>query len=148
MKKTDLFKGIGSLIVGVICLILANLNNFKFGEYLWGISGALIGCGMVWLGMYIYYSRPGMSEAYKERVRAQKIEVNDERNKIVRDKSGRITLKIMTYLYLLLMIIFCILSSQGMFMPFARYAVIGLAILLILQYVCRFVVFNYLTKRF
>ena len=148
MKKTDLFKGIGSLIVGVICLILANLNNFKFGKYLWGISGALIGCGMVWLGMYIYYSRPGMSEAYKERVRAQKIEVNDERNKIVRDKSGRITLKIMTYLYLLLMIIFCILSSQRMFMPFARYAVIGLAILLILQYVCRFVVFNYLTKRF
>ena len=26
MKKTDLFKGIGSLIVGVIGLILANLN--------------------------------------------------------------------------------------------------------------------------
>ena len=89
-----------------------------------------------------------MSEVYKERVRSQEIEVNDERNKIIRDKSGRITLKIMTYLYLLLMIIFCILSSQGMFMPFARYAVIGLAILLIFQYACRFVVFNYLAKRF
>ena len=53
----------------------------------------------------------------------------------------------MTYLYLLLIIIFCILSSQGMFMPYARYAINGLAILLIFQYVCRFVVFNYLAKK-
>ena len=30
MRKVDLYKGISCCIVSVICLILANLNNFKF----------------------------------------------------------------------------------------------------------------------
>lgn len=147
MKKTDLFKGIGSFIAGVICLILALAYDFKFEDYLWGFCGALCGAGLVWIGIFLYYSRPGKSGEYEKRVRSQEIEINDERNKIIRDKSGRITLKIMTYLCLLLMITFGILFSYGKFVPFARFATRGLSIILIFQYICRFVIFNYLAKK-
>ena len=47
----------------------------------------------------------------------------------------------------LLIALFTILSVFEYFMPFSRYAVIGLSILLVFQYILGIVIFNRLDKR-
>ena len=72
--------------------------------------------------------------------------MGDERKIMLRDKSGCITYRIMIVIYCVLIMTFSILTVFGYFMPFSKYAVIGLSILLIIQYICGIVIFNRLNK--
>ena len=70
----------------------------------------------------------------------------DERKVMLRDKSGRITYLIMLGVYCVLLMIFSFLVTIEWFMPFAKYIVIVLSMLLIFQFACGIIVFNYLNK--
>ena len=147
MKKSILYTGIGYTLLGVISLIIALLTEFKFEGILWGLCGAGIGPGITMICKYVYWSKPENKVRYNEKVKIEKIEMVDERKVMLRDKSGCITYRITIAIYCILIITFAVLAVFEYFMPFSQYAVIGLSILLIFQYICGIVIFNRLNKR-
>ena len=147
MKKSILYTGIGYTLLGVISLIIALSTEFKFEGILWGLCGVGIGPGITMICKYVYWSKPENKVRYNEKVKIEKIEMGDERKIMLRDKSGCITYRIMIVIYCILIMTFAILDVFEYFMPFSQYAVIGLRILLIFQYICGIVIFNRLNKR-
>lgn len=147
MKRSVLYRGIGYTLLGIILLVIAVLTEFKFESILWGMIGACIVPGITIICKYVYWSKPENKVKYNEKVMIEKIEMADERKIMLRDKSGCITYRIMIGIYCILIMTFTILTVFENFMPFSKYAVIGLSILLIFQYICGIVTFNRLNKR-
>ncbi len=147
MKKSTLITGVCYLCVGVLCLILAIAYEWKVDGMLWGFAGAGIAPGAVMIWQYFHWTNPAHRAEYDRRLQAQRISMQDERNRMLRDRSGRITYGIMIGVYCLSMLAFSFCSVMGWFMPFAKYAVIGLGILLLFQYFCGLAVFQYLARR-
>lgn len=73
--------------------------------------------------------------------------MSDERKVMLRDKSGCLTYRLMMLLHCIFMVVFSIMSVLDLYNPFSKYACIGLACLLVFQYVCGLFVFSYLEKR-
>jgi len=147
MKKSMLYAGVGYILFGIICTAIALIFEFKFEGFLWGMGGAGIGPGIIMVWKYMYWSKPENRDEYNERLRVEKIQMSDERNVMIRDKSGRITYLIMIGVYCVLLMIFSLSTTMGWFMPFAKYIVILLSILLIFQLICGIIVFNNLNKK-
>jgi hypothetical protein len=147
MKKSLLYTGIAYLAVGSVCLALAILYEFRIEGLLWGFAGAGTVPGGLMIWKYFHWSKPERREEYEKLLQIERIEMHDERKVMLRDKSGRITYSIMVGVYCSLMALFALFTVMGWWMPFARYAVIGLGILLVIQYVCGIVVFLHLTKK-
>lgn len=147
MKKSMLYAGIGYMLFGLMSIAIALIFEFKFESFLWGLGGAGMGPGIMMVWKYMHWSKPENRDEYNERLRIEKIEMADERKVMLRDKSGRITYLIMLGVYCVLSMIFSFLVTIEWFMPFAKYIVIGLSMLLIFQFACGIIVFNYLNKR-
>lgn len=147
MKRSMLYAGVGYILFGIMCIAIALIFELKFESFLWGMSGASIVPGVIMVWKYLHWSKPENRDEYNERLRIEKIELTDERKVMLRDKSGRITYLITLGVYCVLLMIFSLLVTIGWFMPFARYFIIVLTILIIFQYFCGIIVFNYLNKR-
>ncbi len=147
MKKSILYTGIAYLAVGAVCLYLALLHEFQIEGLLWGFAGAGIVSGALMIWKYLHWSRPERQSEYERLAQIERIEMHDERKVMLRDKSGRIAYVIMIGIYCALMMCFSFFTVMGWWMPFARYAVIGLGILLAIQYICGIVVFQHLAKK-
>lgn len=147
MKKSMLYTGIAYLMVGLACLALAICFEFPMDGMLWGLGGAGTAPGLVMIWKYFYWTRPEHREEYQERLVRERVELHDERKVMIRDKSGRIASLIMIGVYCILMLVlsFCVVLDR--FMPFARYAVIGLGVLLVFQWACTMAAFYWLDKR-
>ena len=136
MKKSILYIGIGYTLLGVISLIIALSTEFKFESILWGLCGAGIEPVGIMICKYAYWSKPENEVRYNEKLKVEKIEMGDERKIMLRDKSGCLTYRIMIVIYCILIMIFSVLAIFEYFIPFSKYTVIGLSILLIFQYIC------------
>lgn len=147
MKKSMLYTGIAYVAFGAVCFMLAVLFDWKIEALLCGLGGAGIGPGIIMLWKYFHWTKPENREEYEKRLQMERIELRDERKIMLRDKSGRIACLFMMLFYCLLMLAFAACACMGWFMPFARYATLGLGALLILQYLSITVVFRYLSKR-
>lgn len=147
MKKSQLYSGISYTLLGLTCIVIAILTEFKLEGILWGLGGAGIGPGVALILQYLYWSRPDKLEEYTKRMKNVKIEMSDERKVMLRDKSGRITYQFMIYVYCALIVIITIVSSVTDFQPTSQGVVIGLSMLLLLQYICGIVVFNRLNNK-
>lgn len=147
MKKSDIYVGIGYTLFGIVCISIALITEFKLEGILWGLGGAGIGPGLVMILRFIHWSKPENQTEYKKRLKQEKIEMSDERKIMLRDKSGCITYRIMLGVFCFLIIVFSILSALGYFIPFSKYVVFGLVIMLVFQYICGIIVFNNLNKR-
>ncbi|HBJ2623173.1 UNVERIFIED_ORG: hypothetical protein B2H98_01510 [Clostridium botulinum] len=147
MKKSVLYTGIGYLLCGITFIAVALFTEFKFEGLLCGFGGAGVSCGIVSILKYIHWSKPKNQNEYNKRLKIEKIELEDERKIMIRDKSGCITYKIMLLIYSILIIIFSIINMIGDFKPLSTYIVITFVILLVFQYFCGIFVFNYLNKR-
>ncbi len=147
MKKSMLYTGIAYAAFGIACFMLAILSEWKTESLLWGFGGAGTGSGMMMLWKYFHWTNPKNREEYEKRLQKECIELRDERKIMLRDKSGRITYIFMLLLYCLLIMAFGVCASLGWFMPFARYAISGLGVLLIIQYLFGIAAFRYLSKR-
>lgn len=147
MEKSVVYKGTACTLLGVVSLLIALFTEYKFEGILWGVCGATTASGITMICQYVYWSRPENKTRYDEKEKNERIEMADERKVMLRDKSGRITYHIMIAIYCILIMMFTILSVFEYFMPFSRYAVIGLSILLVFQYICGIVIFNRLDKR-
>lgn len=147
MKKSALYTGIGYVAAGVVCLVLALAFDFRMEPWLWGLAGAGIAPGLMMIWQYSHWTRPENREAYQKRLDLEQVELHDERNIMLRDKSGRAAYCVMIYVYCALMVAFSFCTVMGWLMPVARYAVIGLGVLLVVQVVCGQIAYWRLAKK-
>ncbi|MGG5402685.1 hypothetical protein ACQZSR_07250 [Clostridioides difficile] len=146
MKKNMLYLGIVYFICGILLVLLATFTEFSFEAFIWGLSGAALGPGICMILQYMYWSKPERVVDYEEKIKKQRIEMNDERRVMLRDKAGRITNQIMSYVLVILIFIVSILSVFSV-MVISKWILVVLGLLILFQFICSVVVYNKLDKR-
>lgn len=127
MKKNMLYLGIVYFICGILLVLLATFTEFSFEAFIWGLSGAALGPGVCMILQYMYWSKPERALDYEEKIKNQRIEMNDERRIMLRDKAGRITNQIMS--------VFSV-------MVISKWVLVVLGLLILFQFICSVVVYN------
>ncbi|HBF6469566.1 TPA: hypothetical protein ACP6IR_000394 [Clostridioides difficile] len=145
MKKNMLYLGIVYFICGILLVLLATFTEFSFEAFIWGLSGAALGPGICMILQYMYWSKPERAVDYEEKIKNQRIEMNDERRVMLRDKAGRITNQIMSYVLVILIFIVSILSVFSV-MVISKWVLVVLGLLILFQFICSVVVYNKLDK--
>ena len=136
-----LMTGLIYVLVGIIFLLCGVFLDTKLNSMFWGFAGAGIVPGFVMICRYFYWSRPGKSAKYAEKIETQKIDLHDERKEKFRNQSGR-------YAYVLGLITVCI--SIVVFSILYSLEIMQNAKFLIL-YLCGyavFLIFRYLNKKY
>lgn len=133
MKKSMLYTGIGYTAAGLACLAAALAAELRIEPLLWGLFGAGVGAGVKMIWQYFHWSSPERQAEYAARMKQESIELRDERKVMLRHRSGWLAYILMLALYCLLMLAFSVFSMLGYFEPVARFAVLGLAVLLAVQ---------------
>ena len=89
MKRGHLMTGIVYVAVGILLLALSSLTEGRLGSLLFafGFAGAVPGAAMI--GKYVYWNSPRNRERYAERVEQERIDLQDELNQKLSDRSGR-----------------------------------------------------------
>ena len=146
MKKNMLYVGIIYFICGILLVLLATFTEFSFEAFIWGLSGAALGPGVCMILQYMYWSNPERAVDYEEKIKNQRIEMNDERRIMLRDKAGRITNQIMSYALVAIIFVVSVLTVFSV-MVISRWVLIGLGLLLLFQFICGVVVYNKLDKK-
>ncbi|WP_421743894.1 hypothetical protein [Clostridioides difficile] len=146
MKKNMLYLGIVYFICGILLVLLATFTEFSFEAFIWGLSGAALGPGICMILQYMYWSKPERAVDYEEKTKNQRIEMNDERRVMLRDKAGRITNQIMSYVLVILIFIVSILSVFSV-MVISKWVLVVLGLLILFQFICSVVVYNKLDKK-
>ncbi|AXU27103.1 TPA: hypothetical protein ACKONR_003300 [Clostridioides difficile] len=146
MKKNMLYLGIVYFICGILLVLLATFTEFSFEAFIWGLSGAALGPGVCMILQYMYWSKPERAVDYEEKIKNQRIEMNDERRIMLRDKAGRITNQIMSYVLVILIFIVSILSVFSV-MVISKWVLVVLGLLILFQFICVVVVYNKLDKK-
>ncbi|HGM3505745.1 TPA: hypothetical protein ACKOR7_000297 [Clostridioides difficile] len=146
MKKNMLYVGIVYFICGILLVLLATFTEFSFEAFIWGLSGAALGPGVCMIFQYMYWSKPEKAVEYEEKIKNQRIEMNDERRIMLRDKSGRITNQIMSYVFVILIFIVSILSVFSV-VVISKWVLVVLGLLILFQFICGVVVYNKLDKK-
>ena len=146
MKKNMLYVGIIYFICGILLVLLATFTEFSFEAFIWGLSGAALGPGVCMILQYMYWSKPERAVDYEEKIKNQRIEMNDERRIMLRDKAGRITNQIMCYVLVILIFIVSILSVFSV-MVIRKWVLVVLGLLILFHFICSVVVYNKLDKR-
>lgn len=146
MKKNMLYVGIIYFICGILLVLLATFTEFSFEAFIWGLSGGTLGPGVCMILQYMYWSKPERAVDYEEKIKNQRIEMNDERRIMLRDKAGRITNQIMCYVLVILIFIVSILSVFSV-MVISKWVLVVLGLLILFQFICSVVVYNKLDKR-
>ena len=90
MDKSYLNRGIICVLVGICFILAAVFTESALDGLLWGLAGGALGPGIGMIIMHFYWSSPQNIERYKEKKEQKNIEVHDELNEKLRDKSGRI----------------------------------------------------------
>lgn len=146
MKKNMLYVGIVYFICGILLVLLATFTEFSFEAFIWGLSGAALGPGVCMIFQYMYWSKPEKAVEYEEKIKNQRIEMKDERRIMLRDKSGRITNQIMSYVFVILIFIVSILSVFSV-VVISNWVLVVLGLLILFQFICGVVVYNKLDKK-
>ncbi|EGT2202123.1 hypothetical protein DFW37_05145 [Clostridioides difficile] len=146
MKKNMLYLGIVYFICGILLVLLATFTEFSFEAFIWGLSGAALGPGVCMILQYMYWSKPERALDYEEKIKKQRIEMNDERRIMLRDKAGRITNQIMSYVLVILIFIVSILSVFSVIV-ISKWVLVVLGLLILFQFICSVVVYNKLDKK-
>lgn len=141
MKKSVLFKGLSFTFVGLAILLFGIYGpEIPLEPIVWGLGGAGIGSGLMITFCYIYYLIPKNKANYNVHVQETETKLKDERNIMLRDKSGRISYIIMFFLLLIVILIFCGMKVD-------LFIIITLVILLVFMYFCEIIVYKILDKK-
>ena len=88
MNKQTLYSGIGYAIVGLIFAILGIVRD---SSVLFGFAGGLGVPGLMMIYRYFQMTNPQKQAHYQQIATHQRIESDDERRIMLRDRSGRLT---------------------------------------------------------
>ena len=89
MKKSMLWTGLTYVVAGTILLAVSWSCETRVESLLFGFGFACLAPGLVAIGRYFYWSTPKNRDRYRERIERETIELHDELNVKLRDKSGR-----------------------------------------------------------
>lgn len=147
MKKTDFWLGLAYIALGLGVLFVAlRLAEESMGGVFFGIAGALLGGGLMLIGKYLYWSRPGYKEKYAQRLEMGAIDQGDELKQRLRDKSGRVTYNIGLLVISISIFVYAILGAFGIMET--RHMASYLGIYLISQVVLGIVVFYRMLREY
>ena len=113
MKKSYLSKGIVCVLVGICFVLAAVFTESAIDGLLWGFAGGALGPGIGWIIQHFYWSAPKNQERYREIREQEDINLYDELNEKLRDKSGRIAYNIGLLIICISVIVFAILGKAG-----------------------------------
>ena len=113
MKKSYLSRGIVCVIVGICFLLAAVFTESAIDGLLWGLAGGALGPGIGMIIKYFYGSAPKNQERYREIQEQEEINLHDELNEKLRDKSGRIAYNIGLFTICISEVVFSILGKTG-----------------------------------
>lgn len=114
MKKNYLNRGIVCVLAGICFLLAAILTETAFDGLLWGFAGGALGPGIGLIIQYFYWTSPQNADRYQEIVEQEEINLHDELNEKLRDKSGRIAYLIGLWVVCVSEVIFAFLGKMGM----------------------------------
>ena len=113
MKKSYLSKGIVCVLVGICFVLAAVFTESVFDGLLWGFAGGALGPGIGWIIQHFYWSHPKNQERYREIKEQEDINLHDELNEKLRDKSGRIAYNVGLLIICISEVVFAILGKAG-----------------------------------
>lgn len=113
MKKDYLNKGIILVLIGICFILAAVFTESAIDGLLWGFAGGTLGPGIGRIIQYFYWSAPQNEERYREIREQKEINVHDELNEKLRDKSGRIAYLTGLYIICISEVVFSILGKMG-----------------------------------
>ena len=113
MKKSYLSRGIVCVIVGICFILAAVFTESAIDGLLWGLAGGALGPGIGMIIKYFYWSAPKNQERYREIQEQEEINLYDELNEKLRDKSGRIAYNIGLFMICISEVAFSILGKTG-----------------------------------
>lgn len=114
MKKSDLWTGAVFILTGLACLAGALLWETPLSSFLCGLCGAFTVPGIVQIIKYVRWTSPKNAPVYRERLEQERIDLRDERNSMLRDKSGRYAYVLGMLVLSAAMVVFYMLEAFGM----------------------------------
>ena len=146
-KVLAAYMGLVYLGFGLACLAITVFFDTRVEQLLSGLSGAGIAGGLYLTLKYIYWTRPDRISEYQERLASERIELNDERKVMLRDKSGRYAYLAGLLVVSLSIIVFSILGNLGIIAD-PRPLVVYLGAYFWFQYIIGIVIYRQLSKRY
>ena len=147
MKKSYLNRGIIFVLAGICFLLAAVFTESVFDGLLWGVAGGALGPGIGWIIQHFYWSAPKNQERYREIQEQEDINLHDELNEKLRDKSGRIAYNIGLLIICISEIVFSILGKTGVITDH-KIIVLYLFSLFVFQIVIGKVVYHQLRRKY
>ena len=144
MKKTMLYVGWGLVAFGVCLLCLGWFVDDRLGGVFNGFAGAMMGVGIANLIRWNKIQNEPAGE-YARKFHQTRIEEQDERNRMIRERSGYFTMYFLMLLLVVLSFVFQILDAlafQSSFSQDAAWLCIGLALLTLLVHYLTIWYFN------
>lgn len=89
MKKSMLWTGLAYVVAGITLLAVFWSCETRVESLLFSFGFACLAPGLAMIGRYFYWSTPKNRDRYRERIERETIELHDELNVKLRDKSGR-----------------------------------------------------------
>lgn len=147
MKKNYLNRGIVCVLAGICFLLAAILTETAFDGLLWGLAGGALGPGVGLIIKYFYWTSPQNADRYQEILEQEDINLHDELNEKLRDKSGRIAYLIGLLVLCVSEVIFAFLGKMGMITDH-KIIVLYLFGLFLLQVIIGNTAYYYLRKKY
>lgn len=147
MKKSNLVMEIICAIFGLACLITAIMLDSENNSILCGFAGAGLVSGGLMIYKYFYWKSPKREKQYEEKIKQEKIELNDELKEKARDKSGSYAYIIGLVITGVSIFIFGLLDNLKI-IENAKVIVVYLSVFLIFQYIIGIVIYRFLFKKY
>lgn len=147
MKNNELRVGYLFTIGGFILVLTGILNNGILSSFLIASGVGAFGSGTVLVSKYYYRNLPKNKKRYEEKMIEENIEIHDELQIILRDKSGRYTNVLGVFIICISIVIFSILGKLGI-VDNSRMIVLFLAGYLLFQILIYNFIFKYLLKKY
>ena len=147
MKKSYLSKSIALVMIGICFILAAVFTESVMDGLLWGFAGGALGPGIARIIQYFYWSAPENEKRYQEIREHQDINLHDELNEKLRDKSGRIAYHIGLIIICISEVVFSILGKAGIITDH-KIIVLYLFGLFVFQIVAGIIAYNLLRKRY
>ena len=147
MKKSYLNRGIICVLAGICFVLAAVFTESVFDGLLWGFAGGALGPGIGLIIQHFYWSAPKNQERYREIQEQEDINLHDELNEKLRDKSGRIAYNIGLLIICISEIVFSILGKTGVITDH-KIIVLYLFSLFVFQIVIGKVVYHQLRRKY
>ena len=147
MMKSYLNRGIIFVFAGSCFLLAAVFTETVFDGLLWGFAGGTLGPGIGLIIQHFYWSAPKNQERYREIQEQKDINLHDELNEKLRDKSGRIAYNIGLLIICISEILFSILGKTGIITDH-KIIVLYLFSLFVFQVVIGNVVYHQLRRKY